>query len=69
MTTFWLSNRISCMKLSTMFRLERQNGFANLPLDTARRLKKTMVVETRRCWVTSDPEFLAYMDPDQDGRN
>ena len=53
--------------VETMFRLERQNGFADLRLDSCQTVEKDHGrIETRRCWVTSDPEFLAYMDPDQE---
>ena len=49
-----------------MFILEKQNGFADVAHDFHQTIEKDHGrIETRRCWVISDPEFLAYMDPDQ----
>ncbi|MCZ0937479.1 MAG: ISAs1 family transposase [Caldilineaceae bacterium] len=52
--------------VETMFTLERQNEFADVAHDFHQTIEKDHGrIETRRCWVVSDPEFLAYMDPDQ----
>jgi len=49
-----------------MFTLEKQNGFADVALDFHQTIERDHGrIETRRCWVISSPEFLAYMDPDQ----
>jgi len=53
--------------VETMFTLEKQNGFADVVHDFHQTIEKDHGrIETRRCWVISDPEFLAYMDPDQE---
>ncbi|MCY3711188.1 MAG: ISAs1 family transposase [Caldilineaceae bacterium] len=53
--------------VETMFTLEKQNGFADVAHDFHQTIEKDHGrIETRRCWVISDPEFLAYMDPDQE---
>ena len=52
--------------VETMFTLERQNEFADVAHDFHQTIEKDHGrIETRRCWVVSDPEFLAYMDHDQ----
>ena len=49
----------------TMFTLERQNEFADVPHDYHQTVEKDHGrIETRRCWVISAPDFLDYMDPD-----
>ncbi|MDE0311861.1 MAG: ISAs1 family transposase [Caldilineaceae bacterium] len=53
--------------VETMFTLERQNEFADVAHDFHQTIEKDHGrIETRRCWVISAPEFLAYMDPDQE---
>ena len=53
--------------VETMFTLEKQNGFADVAHDFHQTIEKDHGrIETRRCWVISDPEFLAYMDPDHE---
>jgi len=53
--------------VETLFTLERQNEFADVALDFHQTIEKDHGrIETRRCWVISAPEFLAYMDPDQE---
>jgi len=50
-----------------MFTLEKQNEFADVAHDFHQTIEKDHGrIETRRCWVISAPEFLAYMDPDQE---
>jgi len=50
-----------------MFTLEKQDDFANVDHDFHQTIEKDQGrIETRRCWVISAPEFLAYMDPDQE---
>ena len=52
--------------VETMFTLEKENGFADVAHDYHQTIEKDHGrIETRRCWVVSDPEFLAYMDHDQ----
>ena len=53
--------------VSTMFTLERGNEFADVPHNYHQTVEKDHGrIETRRCWVVSSPEFLDYMDPDQE---
>ena len=53
--------------VETMFTLEKENEFADVAHDFHQTIEKDHGrIETRRCWVISDPEFLAYMDPDQE---
>ena len=53
--------------VETMFTLEKQNEFADVAHDFHQTIEKDHGrIETRRCWVISAPEFLAYMDPDQE---
>ena len=50
-----------------MFTLEWKNECAHLPHDYHQTIEKDHGrIETRRCWVVSAPEFLDYMDPDQE---
>ena len=50
-----------------MFTLEKQNEFADVAHDFHQTIEKDHGrIETRRCWVFSAPEFLAYMDPDHE---
>ena len=53
--------------VNTMFTLERQNEFAGVPHDDHQTVAKDHGrIETRRCWLISAPEFLDYIDPDQE---
>ena len=51
--------------VETMFTLEKESEFADVDHDFHQTIEKDHGrIETRRCWVISDPDFLAYMDPD-----
>lgn len=51
----------------TMFTSERGRKFVHLPHDYHQTVEKDHGrIEIRRCWATADPEFLAYMNPDQE---
>ena len=53
--------------VETMFTLEKENGFADVAHDYHQTIEKDHCrIETRRCWAISAPEFLAYMNPDQE---
>ena len=53
--------------VETMFTLEKENGFADVAHDYHQTIEKDHGrIETRRCWAISAPEFLAYMNPDQE---
>lgn len=53
--------------VETMFTLEKESEFADVDHDFHQTIEKDHGrIETRRCWVISDPDFLAYMDPDQE---
>ena len=53
--------------VNAMFTLERQNEFADVPHDDHQTVAKDNGrIETRRCWVISAPEFLDYIDPNQE---
>ncbi len=48
--------------LKTLFAIERQQNFRQSPFSYAQQLNKGHGrVEIRRCWTTSDPEYLAYL--------
>ena len=53
--------------VETMFTLEKENGFADVAHDYHQTIEKDHGrIETRRCWAISAPEFLTYMNPDQE---
>ena len=53
--------------VETMFTLEKEDGFADVAHDYHQTIEKDHGrIETRRCWAISVPEFLAYMNPDQE---
>jgi len=48
-----------------LFKVDREDGFKGSPFDYARTVDKGHGrIEIRECWVTADPEYLAYIDPD-----
>lgn len=50
--------------VAALFARARAGGFRELPHDHARSVDKGHGrVETRECWVVSDPEYLAWLDP------
>ncbi len=50
-----------------MFRSEREREFVHLPHDYHQTVEKDHGrIELRRCWATAAPEFLDYMNPDEE---
>ena len=46
------------------FNIDYENEFKDVPYDYAKKVEKSHGrIETRECWVTSDPEYIAYIDP------
>jgi len=46
------------------FSIDCENEFKDAPYDYAKKVEKSHGrIETRECWVTSDPEYIAYIDP------
>ena len=53
--------------IKTMLTLEKESHFSDAPHDFHQTIERDNGrIETRRCWGISDPDFLAYMDPDQE---
>lgn len=47
------------------YELDRNNEFKDAPYDFARTVNKNHGrIEIRKCWVVSDPEYIAYIDPE-----
>ena len=47
------------------YSVDRDNEFEHAPYDYAKTVNKDHGrIETRECWVTSDPEYLNFIDPD-----
>ena len=47
------------------YSVDRDNEFKDAPYDYAKKVNKAHGrIETRECWVTSDPEYLNFIDPD-----
>jgi len=52
-------------QIDLAYRIDRDNEFKDAPYDYARKVNKAHGrIETRACWVTSDPEYINYIDPD-----
>jgi len=46
------------------YELDLKNEFKDAPYDFAQTVNKNHGrIETRKCWVVSDPEYIAYIDP------
>ncbi|MCJ7775931.1 MAG: ISAs1 family transposase [Desulfobulbaceae bacterium] len=53
-------------RISSMFAVDRKEGFKASPFEHARTVNKGHGrIEIRNCWVTGDPEYLGYADPEQ----
>ncbi len=53
-------------RMEDTFHLERATDFADCPHDYADTVGKDHGrIETRRCWTTGDPAYLAHVDPDR----
>jgi len=51
-------------QIVSAFSLDYENEFKDAPYDYARKVNKAHGrIETRECWVTSDPEYINYIDP------
>ena len=47
------------------YNLDQKNNFKDAPYDYAKTVEKSHGrIETRQCWVTSDPEYIRYVDPE-----
>ncbi len=47
------------------YNIDRDNEFEHAPYDYGKTVNKDHGrIETRECWVTSDPEYLNFIDPD-----
>ena len=54
-------------RMEDTFTLERAEDFADCPHDYADTVGKDHGrIETRRCWTTGDPAYLAHVDPDRE---
>ena len=54
-------------RMEDTFALERAADFADCPHDYADTVGKDHGrIETRRCWTTGDPAYLAHVDPDRE---
>jgi predicted transposase YbfD/YdcC len=48
------------------FEVDQKNDFEDAPYDFARTVNKGHGrIETRKCWVVTDPDYLAYIDPEK----
>lgn len=53
--------------IESVYTIDRDNDFKEAPYDYARKVNKSYGrIETRQCWITSDPEYIRYVDPDGD---
>ncbi len=53
-------------EIQTLFADGLETGFANIPADFAQTIEKGHGrIEIRQCWVITDPDFIAYLDPKQ----
>jgi len=47
------------------YSIDRKNDFKDASYDYAKTVEKNHGrIETRQCWVTSDPEYIRYVDPE-----
>ena len=54
-------------EVRTMFTCERKSKFVHLPHNYHQTVEKDHGrIEIRRCWATADPQFLNYMNPEQE---
>jgi predicted transposase YbfD/YdcC len=52
-------------QIDCAFSLDRKNDFKDAPYTYAKTVEKNHGrIETRQCWVTSDPEYIRYVDPE-----
>ncbi len=52
------------------FSIDRENDFQDAPYDYAKKVNKAHGrIETRECWVTSDPEYINFINPDGSWEN
>jgi len=51
-------------QIDLAFSIDCENEFKDAPYDYAKKVEKSHGrIETRECWVTSDPEYIDYIDP------
>ena len=52
-------------QIECAYSLDQKNDFKDVPYDYAKTAEKNHCrIETRQCWVTSDPEYICYVDPE-----
>jgi predicted transposase YbfD/YdcC len=52
-------------QIDLAFSVDCKNEFKDTPYDYAKKVEKSHGrIETRECWVTSDPEYIDYIDPE-----
>lgn len=52
-------------QIDLAFSIDCENEFKDAPYDYAKKVEKSHGrIETRECWVTSDPEYIDYVDPE-----
>ena len=52
-------------QIDVAYSIDRKNDFKDAPYDYAKTVEKSHGrIETRQCWVTSDPEYIRYVDPE-----
>ena len=52
-------------QIDLAYSMDRKNDFKDAPYDYAKTVEKNHGrIETRQCWVTSDPEYIRYVDPE-----
>jgi len=57
-------------QIDLAYSIDRKNEFKDAPYDFAKTVNKNHGrIETRHCWVTSDPEYIHYVDPEGNWEN
>jgi len=52
-------------QIQSTYIIDLENEFKDAPYDYDKKINKDHGrIETRECWVTSDPEYISYVDPD-----
>ena len=52
-------------QIDLAYSIDCKNEFKDAPYDYAKKVEKSHGrIETRECWVTSDPEYINYIDPE-----
>ncbi|NPV55195.1 MAG: ISAs1 family transposase [Anaerolineae bacterium] len=52
-------------QIASAFNVDYENEFKDTPYDYSKKVNKGHGrIETRECWITSDPEYINYIDPE-----